>query len=85
MKRQSTIAKLGAEQGLTSRETEGRYVYAVIDDPGDQGLVGLTGLDDGQVYALGDGRHAAVLSDIPNRRLRPSENAWQRTTRSSSG
>ena len=71
MKRQSTIAAPGAEQGLSSREAEGRYVYAVIDDPGDQGLIDLTGLDDRRVYALGDGRHAAVLSDIPNRRLRP--------------
>ncbi len=65
------MAEPRPEPHQTSQETEGRYVYGVIDNVDDQNLTGLIGLEGGRVYTLGDGRHAAVVSDIPNRRIRP--------------
>ena len=40
MSRSSTTAP-GPEQRSTSQETDGRYVYAVIDDTGDQEIPDL--------------------------------------------
>ncbi len=48
----------------------GCYLYAVIDQ-GENKTFGPWGLDGGLVYALGDGRLAAVVSDLPNTRIRP--------------
>ena len=59
------------EQLSTSQESEGRYVYAVIDDSVEQEMFDNVGVDGARVYTLGDGRHAAVVSDVPNRRIRP--------------
>jgi Gas vesicle synthesis protein GvpL/GvpF len=71
MRKQTAMAETGTEQRSASQDTEGCYVYAIIDDGGDQGVLDNVGVDGGRVYRLGDGRHAAVVSDIPNRRIRP--------------
>lgn len=48
----------------------GRYLYAIVDGDGPLDL-GPVGLDGGRVYAVpGDGI-AAVVSDVPDRKVRP--------------
>ncbi len=48
----------------------GRYLYAVIDAAENREF-GPFGIDGGLVYALSDGRVAAVVSDLPNEKIRP--------------
>ncbi|RKT46118.1 GvpL/GvpF family gas vesicle protein [Thiocapsa rosea] len=48
----------------------GRYIYAIIPDRGDHSL-GRIGLDESEVYTIGDGRVAAVVSDLSGGRIRP--------------
>jgi hypothetical protein len=48
----------------------GCYLYAVIDSGADRAL-GATGLDGRPVYTLSDGRLAAVVSDLPDGKIRP--------------
>ncbi|MFZ2446988.1 MAG: GvpL/GvpF family gas vesicle protein [Syntrophobacteraceae bacterium] len=48
----------------------GRYLYAVIAGT-DERMYGPVGIDGGAVYTLSDGRVAAVVSDVPNVRIRP--------------
>jgi len=48
----------------------GRYLYAVVADSEDQ-TYGDFGIDGGTVYTISDGRVAAVVSDLPNRKIRP--------------
>lgn len=52
----------------------GRYIYAIIPDPGERRLGhlgGHIGLDESEVYCIGDGRIAAVVSDLAGTRIRP--------------
>ena len=54
-------------------ETEnksGRYLYAIISgsDHHDYGSLGIQG---GSVYTIPDGQVSAVVSDVPNKRIRP--------------
>jgi Gas vesicle synthesis protein GvpL/GvpF len=49
----------------------GRYLYAIVDRGADRSPLGLTGVDGGEVYALGDGRIAAIVSDLPDKKVRP--------------
>ncbi len=49
----------------------GRYLYAIIDRATDRDSLNFTGLEDAPVYAIGDGPIVAVVSDIPDRKLRP--------------
>jgi hypothetical protein len=68
---QTSIAK-GAEKRLASRVTaRGRtYLYAVIGDA--QGRTyGDVGIDGRTVYSIPVRRVAAVVSDVPNEKLRP--------------
>ncbi len=48
----------------------GRYIYAIIPDRGPLTLA-ATGLDETPVYCIGDGRVAAVVSDLKTPRIRP--------------
>ncbi|WP_295585796.1 GvpL/GvpF family gas vesicle protein [uncultured Lamprocystis sp.] len=48
----------------------GRYIYAIIPDQGQHDL-GNIGLDEGLVYTIGNGRVAAVVSDLASGRIRP--------------
>ena len=53
-----------------SQEADGRYLYAIVADSGGREL-GPIGMGSGQVYCLGDGKVSAVVSDLPNRKIRP--------------
>lgn len=53
-----------------SQETDGRYLYAIVPDLGSREF-GPIGMGGGQVYCLGDGKVSAVVSDLPNRKIRP--------------
>ena len=48
----------------------GRYIYAIVPDQGRQSL-GRIGLEESDVYSIGDGRVAAVVSDVKAGRIRP--------------
>jgi hypothetical protein len=48
----------------------GRYVYAIVTAPGEQ-IYGMTGIDGAPVYTIANGRVAAVVSDVPNAKIRP--------------
>jgi hypothetical protein len=54
----------------STRTTTGCYLYAVIDCPEDRQL-NVAGMDGGAVRAVSDGLVAAVISDVPNGRIRP--------------
>jgi hypothetical protein len=65
---------------MTTTETEpvskasqvrGRYLYAIVDGGGDREALGLEGVDGAEVYSMGDGRLSAVVSDLPDRKVRP--------------
>ena len=49
----------------------GRYLYAIVDGPVNPEPMEFGGIDGAQVYALRDGRIAAVVSDLPDRKVRP--------------
>ncbi len=49
---------------------KGRYLYAVV--PGaQQRIYGCLGINGGNVYTLANGEVAAVVSDVPNQKIRP--------------
>ncbi|HEX8199337.1 MAG TPA: GvpL/GvpF family gas vesicle protein [Isosphaeraceae bacterium] len=52
-------------------QAQGRYLYAIIDAGEARMDFAFSGLEGARVYALGDGRVAAVVSDLPNQKLRP--------------
>jgi hypothetical protein len=65
-------AAAAAEADPSARSLgRGRYLYAIIDHAADGEPLGFTGVDAAPVYAIGDGRVAAVVSDSPDRRVRP--------------
>jgi hypothetical protein len=55
----------------TASQVRGRYLYAIIDGGGERETLGLEGVDAAEVYSLGDGRFSAVVSDLPDRKVRP--------------
>ncbi len=65
-------------QAATDRETElvgsqasGRYLYAIVDGAADLQSLGFNGINGALVYALGDDQIAAIVSDSPDRKVRP--------------
>ncbi len=54
----------------SSPENVGRYLYAIVADNGDREL-GSIGVGGSPVYCVGDGKVSAVVSDVPNRKIRP--------------
>ncbi|WP_295389008.1 GvpL/GvpF family gas vesicle protein [uncultured Thiodictyon sp.] len=58
------------QQANTQTAAVGRYIYAIIPDQGRRSL-GNIGLEDSEVYSMGDGRVAAVVSDLADGRIRP--------------
>lgn len=48
----------------------GRYLYAVVAGS-EERTYGPFGINGGRVYAISDGRVAAVVSDVPNVKIRP--------------
>lgn len=57
-------------KGTPTVTETGRYLYAVTDDPAAREF-GPIGMDGGIVYTLPEGPVAAVVSDVPNRKVRP--------------
>lgn len=55
---------------MAGTEKTGRYLYAIVDG---QTAVDekATGIEGGRVYAIADGHLAAVVSDVPDQRIRP--------------
>jgi hypothetical protein len=52
-------------------QTEGRYLYAIIDADEARTDFVFPGLEGAPVYTLDDGQLAAVVSDLPRQTLRP--------------
>ena len=55
----------------TASQVRGRYLYAIVDGGGEREALGFEGVDGAEVYSLGDGRVSAVVSDLPDRKVRP--------------
>lgn len=49
----------------------GRYLYAIVDGSSDGRTFEFSGLDGLAVHTIGDGAAAAIVSDLPNQKLRP--------------
>src|SRR3972149_380491 len=49
----------------------GEYLYAVIAAPQEDRNYGAIGINGGMVYAVSNGEVAAVVSDVPNEKIRP--------------
>lgn len=49
----------------------GRYLYAIVNGPVNPDPLGFDGIDGSAVYAMRDGRIAAIVSDLPDRKVRP--------------
>jgi hypothetical protein len=49
----------------------GRYLYALVSAAAARPRYDSVGIDGGTVYSLRHGQVAAVISDVPNRRIRP--------------
>ncbi len=52
-------------------QVRGRYLYAIVDGGGEREDLGFEGVDGAEVYSMGDGRVSAVVSDLPDRKVRP--------------
>jgi len=48
----------------------GKYLYAIVPASGER-RYGFAGIDGADVYIIANGRLAAVVSDIPNEKIRP--------------
>ena len=59
----------------------GRYLYAIVDGGQDEAPLGFAGMDGAEVYTLGDGRVSAVVSDLPDRKVRARAAAARRAPR----
>jgi hypothetical protein len=55
----------------TASQVRGRYLYAIIDGGGDREPLGFDGVDGAEVYSMGNGLISAVVSDLPDRKVRP--------------
>ncbi len=53
-----------------SSKNAGRYLYAIVQGT-DSFEYGPIGIDDSSAYAISDGTVSAVVSDVPNKKLRP--------------
>jgi hypothetical protein len=48
----------------------GKYLYGIVLEPGERHY-GFTGINGAAVYTISNGRLAAVVSDVPNEKIRP--------------
>ncbi len=65
------MTMIATDSTETLAQVKGRYLYAIIDGGQEQTLVGIVGMDGADVYTLGDGQVSAVVSDLPDRKVRP--------------
>ncbi len=49
----------------------GRYLYAIAEGVPDGEVFDDLGLDSSEVHSIGDGRLSAIVSDLPNQKIRP--------------
>ena len=58
---------------MSKRPTEktGKYLYAIVPVARQEQRFGPIGVDGGEVYAIPDGHVSAVVSDVPNEKIRP--------------
>ena len=54
--------------------TGGRYLYAIVSGPGERQYE-FAGINGAPVYTISNGKVAAVVSDIPNDKIRPERTA----------
>jgi hypothetical protein len=52
-------------------QARGRYLYAIVDGSLDVASSGLKGMDDRDVYGIGDDGIVAVVSDLADKKVRP--------------
>jgi hypothetical protein len=55
----------------TIARARGRYLYAIVDRDSDLPALTFRGLEDAEVYAIEDGQVAAIVSDLPDKKVRP--------------
>jgi hypothetical protein len=60
-----------AQNDASVSAAAGRYLYAIIDSGDDARPLGLAGLDGAEVYAVAAGAVAAIVSDLPLKKIRP--------------
>jgi Gas vesicle synthesis protein GvpL/GvpF len=65
------MAMTATDPVSTANQIRGRYLYAIVDGGGEREALGFEGVDAAEVYSLGDGRFSAVVSDLPDRKVRP--------------
>lgn len=53
-----------------TNKQNGRYIYAIVAGAEDR-TYSPVGVESGSVYSVSDGRVAAVVSDVPNKKIRP--------------
>lgn len=53
-----------------SEATRGKYLYAIVPASGER-TYGFVGIGGAPVYTIPNGRMAAVVSDVPNQKIRP--------------
>ncbi|MCX5892416.1 MAG: GvpL/GvpF family gas vesicle protein [Deltaproteobacteria bacterium] len=59
-----------SDMAVSAESQRGKYLYAIVPATG-QRAYDLVGIDGAPVYAIANGRVAAVVSDIPNAKIRP--------------
>jgi hypothetical protein len=52
-------------------QARGRYLYAIVDRDNDLAAYDFQGMDDALVYAIEAGQIAAIVSDLPDKKVRP--------------
>ena len=72
------MSQLASAEALKAT-ARGRYLYAIVDGSSDGQTFDCPGLDSSTVYAIGDGAISAIVSDLPNQKLRPNDAGWRPT------
>lgn len=60
------------------------YIYAIVTHSPANGRYGPIGVGGGEVYLVSEGPLAAVVSDVPGEKIRPSAGIWRPTMMSTS-
>ena len=65
------VATAQVQPDAAAPAARGRYLYAIVDRDNDHDTFDFHGMDDALVYAIGDDSIAAVVSDLPDKKVRP--------------
>lgn len=66
----STVRELSEEMVAQASEHKGRYLYAIVAGV-DERKYGDFGIDNSHLYTIPQGKISAVVSDVPDKKLRP--------------